>query len=74
MAARLPDPPLHALTALQARARLRAGTLSTTDYAQALLARVAATEPAVQAWQAIDADHSSAAGRRRRSRTATRCA
>jgi Asp-tRNA(Asn)/Glu-tRNA(Gln) amidotransferase A subunit family amidase len=52
-----PDPPLHTLTALQARERLRAGTLGPTDYAQALLARVAATEPVVQAWQAIDADH-----------------
>lgn len=52
-----PDPPLHHLGALEALARLRAGTLTVADYAQALLARVAATEPAVQAWQALDAGH-----------------
>jgi Asp-tRNA(Asn)/Glu-tRNA(Gln) amidotransferase A subunit family amidase len=48
---------LHALGALPARERLAAGTLTAGAYADALLARVAATDCAVQAWAALDPAH-----------------
>jgi len=46
-----------ALTAREALQRLCAGTLTACAYADALLARVAATEPAVQAWAALVPAH-----------------
>ncbi|MCI1190842.1 amidase [Calidifontimicrobium sp. SYSU G02091] len=46
-----------ALTALEARERLAAGTLTAGGYADALLARIGRSEPAVQAWAALDAAH-----------------
>jgi Asp-tRNA(Asn)/Glu-tRNA(Gln) amidotransferase A subunit family amidase len=45
---------LAALSATEAHRRLLAGELSATDYAQALLARVDAVEPQVQAWAHLD--------------------
>lgn len=46
-----------ALTATEAAARLRAGTLTASAYARALLGRVARCEPLVQAWVHLDAAH-----------------
>jgi len=41
---------LHTLTAVEARQRIAGGGLSALDYVRALIERVEATEPAVQAW------------------------
>lgn len=41
---------VHALSAVEARQRIAEGGLSALNYAQALIARIEATEPAVQAW------------------------
>jgi len=46
-----------ALSATDAAARLRDGEFSAVDYARALLARVQAVEPAVQAWTRLDSGH-----------------
>jgi len=51
------DAPPHTWDARHALDRLRAGALGVGEYAQALLARVARSEPTVQAWQTLDADH-----------------
>ncbi|MBE0547170.1 MAG: amidase [Rubrivivax sp.] len=48
---------LAALSATEVRTRLVAGECSVTDYAQALLARVDAVEPQVQAWAYLDRNH-----------------
>ncbi len=47
---------LAALSATEVSARLRDGAFSTSDYCQALLARVDAVEPLVLAWQHLDRD------------------
>ncbi len=46
--------PLAGLSATDTRARLVAGEMSATDYAHALLERVAEVEPQVQAWVHLD--------------------
>lgn len=46
---------LAALSAVEAAGRLAQGSLSALDYAEALLARIAATEPRLHAWQHLDA-------------------
>lgn len=48
---------LIGLSAADAAARMRAGEFSAVDYAQALLARVEAVEPQVQAWTRLDPAH-----------------
>jgi Asp-tRNA(Asn)/Glu-tRNA(Gln) amidotransferase A subunit family amidase len=48
---------LVGLGAVEARTRLVAGEFGVADYARALLERVRAVEPAVQAWARIDAAH-----------------
>jgi len=48
---------LAGLSATEARLRLGAGDCSVTGYAQALLARVDAVEPQVQAWVCLDRTH-----------------
>jgi len=48
---------LTALGANEVRARLDAGEFSVTEYADALLSRVDAVEPTVQAWAHLDPDH-----------------
>ena len=45
---------LFALGLTEASARLREGTLSALDYANALLARIAATDDAIDAWTHLD--------------------
>jgi Asp-tRNA(Asn)/Glu-tRNA(Gln) amidotransferase A subunit family amidase len=64
---------LHALSAVEARQRIAEGGLSALDYAQALIGRIADSEPAVQAWawfspdallaqaRAVDARHAAGA-------------
>lgn len=53
-----PDPSsLAALGAVDARTRLSGGALSVADYARALLERVDAVEPQVQAWAHLDRPH-----------------
>ena len=47
---------LAALTLSEASATLRDGTLRARDYADALLAQVAATDAAIGAWAHLDAD------------------
>ena len=47
---------LHALSAVEARRRIAAGELSALAYAQALIERIDATEPAVQAWAWFEAE------------------
>ena len=52
------DPSLLAgLSATEARGRLVAGDFSVTEYAQALLARIDAVDPQVQAWATVDRAH-----------------
>ena len=48
---------LHHLTIHQARAALRSGEISAVELTQALLARIAATEPQVHAYLTVTADH-----------------
>ncbi|MBX3636953.1 MAG: amidase [Rubrivivax sp.] len=48
---------LAALPATEATRRMSAGEFAVADYAEALLARIEATESAVQAWQALDRAH-----------------
>ena len=48
--------PAHALSLVQACALLQSGTLSTGDYAEALLARVESTDAAIGAWAHLDAE------------------
>jgi aspartyl-tRNA(Asn)/glutamyl-tRNA(Gln) amidotransferase subunit A len=45
---------LESLTLVEAAAKVRDGSLSPVDYVQALLTRVDAVEPRVQAWTTID--------------------
>jgi len=45
---------LDALTVIQAQNAIRSGALSPLQYIEALLARVDAVEPRVQAWTTID--------------------
>jgi amidase len=49
--------PLHALTLTEAASALARGALTATAYAEALLARTAATDPAIGAWVDVDAQH-----------------
>jgi Asp-tRNA(Asn)/Glu-tRNA(Gln) amidotransferase A subunit family amidase len=48
---------LHSLTAIQAGAALREGSLSATEYVQACLARIRQTEPQVGAWIHLDEEY-----------------
>ncbi|MEO5696790.1 MAG: amidase [Burkholderiaceae bacterium] len=48
---------LASLSATEARARLVAGECSVVDYARALLERIDAVDPQVQAWAHLDAAH-----------------
>lgn len=48
---------LHALSLADAVARLRAGSLTARHYAEALLARIAATDAAIGAWACLDPAH-----------------
>ncbi|MBI2322945.1 MAG: amidase, partial [Chloroflexi bacterium] len=54
---------LHELTSTEAVRLMRAGEISPVDLVQALLDRIAATEPRVLAWEAVDADGALAAAR-----------
>lgn len=54
---------LHELTATAAVGAMRRGALSPVGYIQALLDRIAATEPRVQAWETLDAEGALAAAR-----------
>jgi Asp-tRNA(Asn)/Glu-tRNA(Gln) amidotransferase A subunit family amidase len=45
---------LHSLTLVGAAKRLREGSVRASDYAQALLSRIDATEPDIGAWQHLD--------------------
>lgn len=56
---------LWQLTAAQASARMAAGQLSSEAYTQALLERIAAREPQVQAWAYLDAELALAQARAR---------
>lgn len=51
------------MSATQAAEAIRAGRLSSENLVQACLARVAETEPVVQAWAHLDADHALAQAR-----------
>jgi Asp-tRNA(Asn)/Glu-tRNA(Gln) amidotransferase A subunit family amidase len=48
---------LHALSLVDAAGRLARGELAAADYAEALLARVAATDAAIGAWACLDVGH-----------------
>ena len=48
---------LAALPATEARARMVAGACTVTDHARALLMRIDALEPTVQAWAHLDREH-----------------
>ena len=48
------DLPLHELTATQALARMRAGRLSPVTLVEALLGSIAAQDPVLKAWVALD--------------------
>jgi aspartyl-tRNA(Asn)/glutamyl-tRNA(Gln) amidotransferase subunit A len=54
---------LHELTATAARAAMHAGRLSPVALVEALLERIAAREPQVQAWVRVDAEGARAAAR-----------
>ena len=55
---------MRELTLAEAVVRLRGGVLSAIDYANALLARVKATDPAIQAWAHLDVEAVRAQARR----------
>jgi len=48
---------LHALSLVEAAGRLARGELTAVAYAEALLARVAATDAAIGAWACLDVEH-----------------
>lgn len=50
----VPDPGLAALDAVEARARMADGRMPVREYAESLLARVAAVDEQVQAWATLD--------------------
>lgn len=54
---------LDRLTATEAASRIRAGALSPVDLVEACLARIAALDPKVKAWVAVDADGARRAAR-----------
>jgi aspartyl-tRNA(Asn)/glutamyl-tRNA(Gln) amidotransferase subunit A len=54
---------LHELTATEALAGMRAGAISPVDLVEALLERIAARDPTIQAWVCLDAEGARAAGR-----------
>ena len=54
---------LHDLTATEALVRMRAGTLSPVALVEALLERIAAREPTVQAWVRLDREGALASAR-----------
>src|SRR3990170_4060812 len=46
--------PLHALSVREAALRIRTGRLTATALVEALIMRIEAVDPAVQAWVAVD--------------------
>jgi aspartyl-tRNA(Asn)/glutamyl-tRNA(Gln) amidotransferase subunit A len=56
--------PLHELGVLQAAAAIRRREISSVELLEALLARIEATEPRVQAWETLDAEGARAQARR----------
>ena len=54
---------LHELSAVDAVRGMRSGAFSPVELVQALLDRITATEPRVQAWETVDAEGALAAAR-----------
>lgn len=57
--------PLHGLSVLEAAALIRRRKLSPVELVEALLARIEALEPTIQAWEWVDAQGALAAARQR---------
>ncbi len=63
--------PLHALAIKEVARRLAIGELTSEAYTRALLARIQETEPSVQAWAWLDAEHALNAARKLDAKRAT---
>ncbi|MGH9037311.1 MAG: amidase, partial [Acidimicrobiia bacterium] len=57
--------PLHTLTVTEAAARIRDGQLSAVQLVEALVGRIDAVDPQVQAWVTVDRDEALATARQR---------
>jgi Asp-tRNA(Asn)/Glu-tRNA(Gln) amidotransferase A subunit family amidase len=57
--------PVHTLTVTEAAARIRDGQLSAVQLVEALVGRIDAVDPQVQAWVTVDRDEALAAARQR---------